>query len=122
MITAVSAALAMIFMLFFGAILGDHLHAKEGIDAEDAGLFMSLAAFTFALSSPFVGSVFKGVPRRYVFFLGFILATVSLLYFGGSPILGFPDTMTFLIVGLLLLGVSVSLIFVPLLSEIIEQV
>jgi MFS family permease len=83
---------------------------------------MSLGALTYALSSPFVGAVFNGVPRRYVFFLGFILATVSLLYFGNSHALGYPNSIALLVVGILLLGVSVSLIFVPLLSEIIETV
>jgi sugar phosphate permease len=122
MITAISAALAMIFMLFFNAIIGDHMEAQFGIDPLDAGYFMSLGALTYALSSPFVGAVFNGVPRRYVFFLGFVLATVSLLYFGNSHALGYPNSIALLVIGILLLGVSVSLIFVPLLSEIIETV
>lgn len=123
MITSVSAALAMIFMLFFNAILEDHVGATFGEEmGKNAGYLMSLGALTYALCSPFVGTVFKGVPRRYVFFLGFILATVSLLYLGNSHALGYPNSIALLIVGLLLLGVAVSLIFVPLLSEIIETV
>jgi predicted MFS family arabinose efflux permease len=67
MITVVSAAIAMIFMLFFNAILSPHLKAEYDIDGDKAGYIMSLGALFYALCSPLVGIVFKGVPRRYIF-------------------------------------------------------
>ena len=112
----------MIFLLFFNSIIGDHLHAKFEIDSRDAGFFMALGALTYAFTSPFIDKVFHNVPRRYIFFIGFILATVALFYLGNSPLLGYPDSIALTIVGGLLLGVAVSCIFVPLMAEIIDTV
>jgi predicted MFS family arabinose efflux permease len=67
MITVVSAAIAMIFMLFFNAILSPHLDIKYGIKEDKAGYIMALGALFYAVCSPLVGVIFKGIPRRYVF-------------------------------------------------------
>lgn len=83
---------------------------------------MALGALFYAISAPFVSIIFKGIPRRYVTQLAFILATVALLYFGPSKVLGFPDKLYMVLIGVSLLGMSVALIFVPLLSELIDAV
>jgi MFS family permease len=83
---------------------------------------MALGALFYAVSSPLVGVVFNGIERRYVTQLAFIIATVALLYFGPSKLLGYPDGIYMVIIGVILLGISVALIFVPLLSEIISAV
>jgi MFS family permease len=46
----------------------------------------------------------------------------SLLLYGPSQFLGFPQSLTLMIIGNALLGFAVSFIFVPLLGEIIEAV
>lgn len=62
----ISAALAMVFMLFFNAILASHLNEKYGLSASEVSYVMALGALTYAVSSPLVGVIFNGVPRRYV--------------------------------------------------------
>ena len=54
--------------------------------------------------------------------MAFIFASVALFMFGPSKVFNFPDTISLSAVGLGILGGSCSLIFVPLLSEIIEGV
>ena len=66
MISVVSAALAMVFMLFFNAILSEHLVNAYNLSYSQCGLLMALGALFYALSSPLVGVIFNGVPRRYV--------------------------------------------------------
>ena len=91
MVTIVSAAMAMVFMLFFNAILSDHLIHAYGLEEDQCGYIMALGALFYAVSSPLVGVIFDGVPRRYVTQLAFIIATVALLYFGPSKFLGYPE-------------------------------
>lgn len=76
----------------------------------------------YALSSPLVSIIFKGLPRRYITQIAFIVSSVALFLFGPSKLLGFPESLGIMIGGICLLGVAISLIFVPLLSEIIEAV
>jgi hypothetical protein len=47
---------------------------------------------------------------------------VSMIMFGPSQILGFPQSIPLMLVGNALAGFSDSLIFVPLLAEIIDVV
>ena len=90
MVTICSAAIAMIFMLFFNAILSEHLIAAYGLAEDQCGYIMALGALFYALASPMVGVIFNGVPRRYVTQLAFIISFVALLYFGPSKTLNYP--------------------------------
>ena len=66
MVTVCSAAIAMVFMLFFNAILSDHLVHNYGLEADQCGYIMALGALFYAVASPLVGVIFKDIPRRYV--------------------------------------------------------
>jgi MFS family permease len=54
--------------------------------------------------------------------MAFIFSSVALFLFGPSKVFNFPDKIYLSALGLAILGGSCSLIFVPLLSEIIEGV
>jgi hypothetical protein len=45
-----------------------------------------------------------------------------LLLTGPSELLGFPQSLTMILIGFNLLGFSISFIFVPLLSEVVDAV
>lgn len=66
MITIAAAAISMVLMLFFNAILADHLNEYYGVPVKECGLVMALGALFYAVSSPLVGVIFKDIPRRYV--------------------------------------------------------
>ena len=66
MVTVCSAAIAMVFMLFFNAILSDHLVHAYGLAPAQCGYIMALGALFYAVTSPLVGVLFGGIPRRYV--------------------------------------------------------
>lgn len=122
MMAVVSAMFAMVFMLFFDGILTMHLILEMDIPENQAGYFFGLICATYALSSPFMGCLTTLIPRHFLTFGAFLLASVALLMFGPSQMLGFPDTIYISAAGLGILGCSCSVIFVPLLSEIIEGV
>ena len=86
------------------------------------GYYFALICATYAMSSPFVGCLTSVIPRHWLTLMAFIFASVALFMFGPSKVFNFPDTISLSAVGLAILGGSCSLIFVPLLSEIIEGV
>jgi len=90
MLAIIAAMVAMIFMLFFNSILSIELENNHGVNPNDVGYIFSLGAFAYALSSPVVSLVFKGVPKRYVTQLAFIISTIALFLFGPSPIMRLP--------------------------------
>jgi len=84
-ISVVAAIFAMIFMLFFNVILSTHLtDAPISLQEDQAGYIMAIPAFTYAIAASFVGVLFKGVPRRYLTQIAFIVSTVALFLFGPS--------------------------------------
>lgn len=92
-----------------------------GIGEDDIGLIISLGALTYAITSPIIGH-FKNIPRLYVTLFAFINSVVGLILFGPSPILGLPNHYGLIIAGIGLMGISASLIVVPLLPELIDAV
>lgn len=110
----------MVVMLFANSILSVQLESM-GVPDHSIGFIMALAALTYAITSPLIG-LFKGVPRRYITFVAFLISIVGLFMLGPSKLLGFPRSLGLLIGGLCLGGIAVSLIVVPLLPEIIDAV
>lgn len=47
---------------------------------------------------------------------------MGLIFFGPSEVLGFPQTFTYVMIGNCIDGIAISLIFVPLLAEIVDAV
>lgn len=118
-----SACVAMILMFFFDSILSDHLIKDLLIPKGDIGYFFGLICLAYALSAPLVTWLCKHIKRRYVSQMSYLIATLGLLCFGPSRVLGFPEkSIPLTMVGLSLLGMGASAIFVPLLSEIIEAI
>jgi MFS family permease len=122
MLAIISSMIAMVFMLFYNAIISNHLIDTYDVPEDQVGYILALGALFYALSSPLVSIVFKGVPRRYVTFLALIVSSVALFLFGPSVLLDIPQKLGIVIFAICLLGIAIALIFVPLLSEIIEAV
>jgi MFS family permease len=132
MMAIMSAMFAMIFMLFFDSILTVHLINDLNIDVNTAGklqiiyyiigYYFALICATYAISSPFVGCLTQVIPKHWLTFMAFLSASVALFMFGPSKVFNFPNKIALSALGLAILGGSCSLIFVPLLSEIIEGV
>lgn len=120
--SVISAMLAMIFMMYFNAILSPHLKEVYHISDSNVGFVLAVGAFTYAGASPLVTIVFKNTERRYVSLIAFTMATFSLLVFGPSEMLRLPNSLGLTITGLAFLGIAIALIFVPLLNEIIDSV
>jgi Na+/melibiose symporter-like transporter len=91
MMAIVSAMFAMMFMLFFDGILTMHLISDMDINENSAGYFFALICATYAFSSPFVGILAQFVPRKWLTFFSFCVASVALLMLGPSKLFGFPE-------------------------------
>eukprot|EP00347_Sterkiella_histriomuscorum_P005636 403355840 len=121
MMASISSIFAMIFMLFYDTILSDQL-IEVGLDKNLVGYLFALICLVYTLCSPIVGHFSQKIKKIYITQAAFIFASISLFFFGPSKLLHFPDSLTFMIIGMVLLGFSCSLIFVPLLPEIIDAV
>jgi hypothetical protein len=60
------------------------------------------------------------MPTRYITQGGFVIATIGLLMFGPSKLLGLPQgNLPLTITGMMFTGVTAATVFAPLLVEII---
>jgi len=55
--------------------------------------------------------------RRLVMFASLVLTVLALVLAGPSPLLGLPNSLTLLVIGLLLTGLSNAFAFIPVFSE-----
>eukprot|EP00347_Sterkiella_histriomuscorum_P004444 403360434 len=121
MMASISSIFAMIFMLFYDTILSDQL-LEIGVSKNLVGYMFGLMSLIYTLSSPIAGWLCQKLKKIYITQLAFILASISLFFFGPSQLLSFPDQLWPMIIGMILLGFACALIFVPLLPEIIDAV
>lgn len=61
----ISAIFAMIFMLFFDAILSVRLEYM-GVADKNIGFIFALGPFCYAISAPFIGLLCKRLTSRYI--------------------------------------------------------
>lgn len=122
MIGAISAIFAMVFMLFMGPIMADYLTVEMGVRESNVGYFIALPCLVYSIACAVVGLFTKYVPRVYLTELAFLITFVGMLMFGPSEILNFPKDLVLSTCGICIVAFSCALIFVPLLSEIVEAV
>lgn len=122
-LACISGILAMIFMLFYDTIFTDRL-LEIGVSENYIGYIFSICTLTFSISCPIAGYLCNRYPwlKIYMTQLAFPFTFISLIQMGPSQILNFPNTLGWIISGTAFLGFSCSLIFIPLLPEIIEAV
>ena len=117
-----SSILAMILMFFYDSILADHL-LDIGVSDSDVGYFFALVCLSYVLSAIAINFLTRHIKRRYISQSSFLIASLALMFFGPSKLFGFPEkSIPMTIVGLILIGLGASAIFIPILSEIIEAI
>ena len=77
-----------------------------GVNGALAGYVFAVPCFTYAISSICVTYIVKRFPRRLLIFVSFIVTTLSLFMMGPSEVLGFPNYLWLLVLGLALNGTA----------------
>lgn len=122
MVGAISAVFAMVFMLFMGPIMADYLELELGVSQGNVGFIMALPCLVYSIACAVVGLFTKFIPRVYLTEMAFLITFVGMLMFGPSKTLDFPKELALSASGICIVAFSCALIFVPLLSEIVEAV
>lgn len=76
----------------------------------------------YSVFSPIVGYLCKFIAKPYLTLFSLFMSFISLIMYGPSEILGFPQSLTLMILGNALNGFAISFVFVPLPAEILEAV
>ncbi len=72
--------------------------------------------------APIIGYVSKRIPRIYLAQAAFFSIPISLSLYGPSKFLNFPQKLPLMLPGNVCMGISNSLMVVPLIAEIIDAV
>ena len=113
MSSLISLAVAMIVMMFSEAILSVYFNEHFDVSENLVGYYFSISCITLAVGSPIVGALAEHLDGRYLNSIGFLLCSISLVFFGPSYLLGIKDSLVTVCIGLGLLGFSVAFLFVP---------
>lgn len=116
-----SVMIAMLNLSFFVPSLSVRL-TELGIDDANVGFFFSITTLMYSIFAPLSGWLSSKLDCRYAACASFFLNYISLICLGPSILLGFPNELFLLVLGLFLTGVCVSFIFVPSLGEIVSAV
>jgi predicted MFS family arabinose efflux permease len=122
MMGCVSTIFGVVFILFYLTIYSDYLINDVGIQSKYIGFFFCIVPGTYFIASPIVGYLSNRIPRIYIITVSFFIITIADLLFGPSYIIGFPQKVPIIIAGTVLVGLSYSLVLVPLIAEIIDAV
>ena len=85
-------------------------------------MVFAIPSLIYVLHMPFISMYTKVVQKRAIIFLGFAVLALGMLFVGNSAWLHIPSTLSFTMVGLVLIGIAFSSIVVPIFPEMLEAV
>ena len=97
-------AFAMYNVSFFNSFFSVELTDAYGVKDEDMGYYFSILSFSYLSSAIIVPVLFKRVPRKAQFVICFGLTSIAMSLMGPSKLLGFTPSLTFILIGLPMLG------------------
>lgn len=121
MVAILSVFMCIICMMFFEPLLTNHLISLD-VEVYQIGFFFCCGTLSYCVFGPLVGYFARFVQeKRYLTQFALIITTISLACFGPSAILGFPQSITIMCIGLMLTGLAMSLAVVPIIPELIAS-
>jgi len=106
---------------FLAPVLGLHL-TMYGFTPEFVSLCFCIPSLIYAASSPFLFLITERVPKRLVIISGHILCATGMLIVGSSKFFGLENDANMVLAGLCVLGLSASLIAIPVMPECLEAI
>lgn len=113
--------LAIICLVFMDPNLSIRL-VQLGVSDANVGVAFALMGFSFGLGALCAGCLSKIVSRCVVMQVGAILLGASCFLVGPSVLLGLPDSVPLILIGVSMNAFFGAFLIVPVTPEIIEQV
>lgn len=113
-----TCSLEVVFIDFYQALLSLHLQNTFNSSEIEIGFIFAAPSLAYIISTQVVYLLLQKFPfRRLVMFASLVLTVLALVLAGPSPLLGLPNSLTLLVTGLLLTGLSNAFAFIPVFSE-----
>jgi MFS family permease len=109
------------FTLYIDCILALHLDKHFGLGHSWIGVFFLLSSVTYVIGAPLASYLSNFIHRRYIAFAAFALMIIENILEGPSVIFGLDDSIVYVLIGVTMLGLCLSMALVPLLSELITH-
>jgi len=106
---------------FIAPSLSLHLSAF-GYQPEFISLCFAIPAILYATASPLMFLVTSRIPKRTVINIGTVIMAFGMLFLGTSDILGAENDADFVLAGLCLIGLSASMMAIPIMPEMLESI
>lgn len=120
-----SCSMVVIFIDFYSSILSIHLLTTSTFNLSPGytGLVFAVPSICYCITTPLVNRIsHRFRSKRILMLFALCVTVVALLIAGPSEILGLPNELWVLTIGLGLIGTSSGLAFVPVFPEIMEGV
>jgi MFS family permease len=114
-----ACAIGMYNISFFTPFLSIKLK-DYGISDTGIGYCFLLASFPYFVATIVCPLIFKNIPRKLQFIICFVVSGVSFMFMGPSTLVGLPDKVWIVLLGLSIIGFIQALVFIPCLPEAIE--
>lgn len=113
--------LAYFALQFISPVLALRL-ADFGSTPLQSGAMFAIPSLLYVLHMPLISLYTRCISKRAIIITGFSLLSLSMLFIGNSKWLNIPESLTFTMVGLVMLGIGFSAIVVPIFPEMLEGV
>jgi MFS family permease len=118
-ICLLSATLSVVFALYLDVMLAVALVNRFNLNQNLVGVYFALASITYIIGAPLAAYLSSYINRRYIVLFAFILMTMQSFLSGPSELLNFPNHIALVTLGVSMMGISLAMGIVPLLSELI---
>ncbi|TNV79136.1 hypothetical protein FGO68_gene9708 [Halteria grandinella] len=116
-----SMYLCIVCMIFYEPLLTNQLTSMD-IGLNKIGYFFLFGTLSYVVFGPLVGAFSNRVSeKRYLMLAAFATTSLALLFFGPSELFLLPQSVELMCFGLILTGLSMSLLIVPVIPELIKS-
>lgn len=105
--------------MFIDPVLAVRL-TSMGMSENNVGYAFAIIGFSFGFGSPITGLLCEKFSRLVVMQFGLVMVSFAIMLVGPSIILGLPNVIWVMLVGIFFLGFFASMLYVPVTPEIIE--
>ena len=119
----IAGGIAFYNVSFFGAFLAVQVESVYGVADDNMGyVFMALSGPYF-FSAILIPAIFGKTPPKVQFVICFFLSSIGMALMGPSKLFGLPqDKLYIVLIGMIILGGSQALVFIPSIPEAIEAI
>lgn len=109
---------AMLGGQHYVSFLSIHLKKRYSIDDKNVGIYWAIFSIAYMSGCTILPLILKNAPYKLVYFISFACIGIANLFMGTSKLFSIPEEVTYICIGLFLMGTSIVPAYIYCLPQV----